>query len=110
MVLSIRIIFYLCILCAFHGGTFGSETDQGHKISQYDGSSDNRDPGNILIFHPFGSKSHLYFIRPLAERLAKVGHNVTLVQYSPSTFQHENFKEILIENKLVEASSVDCIK
>ena len=110
MVWSVRIFFYLCILWVCGTATFGGKTDEGATVLQYNASSDKRDQGNILFFHHMGSMSHLNFIRPLAERLVEVGHNVTLVQYAPSNFHHENFTEILIENKLVESSNVYCIK
>ena len=58
-------------------------------------------PRNILFFHHYGSLSHLHFIRPLAEELARKGHNVTFVQFASSGFRHENFTEILVENRFV---------
>ena len=58
-------------------------------------------PKNILFFHHYGSLSHLHFIRPLAEELARKGHNVTFVQFASSGFRHENFTEILVENRFV---------
>ena len=58
-------------------------------------------PKNILFFHHYGSLSHLHFIRPLAEELARRGHNVTFVQFAASEFRHENFTEILVENRFV---------
>ena len=54
---------------------------------------------NILIFHHMGSLSHLHFIRPLAKGLADVGHNVTLVQYSPSGYKHDHITEIIVANR-----------
>ena len=58
-------------------------------------------PKNIIFFHHYGSLSHLHFIRPLAEELARKGHNVTIVQFASSGFRHENFTEILVENRFV---------
>ena len=90
-------LFLLCI-CGVH--TIGSEPGEARTEGNSEFVTDI--PSNILFFHFLGSTSHLHFMRPLAERLAEIGHNVTFVQYSPSKFQHKNFKEILIENKLVK--------
>jgi hypothetical protein len=89
-------LFLLCF-CGVH--TISSKPDEVMKEEQHELVTDT--PSNILFFHFMGSTSHLHFMRPLAERLAEVGHNVTFVQYAQSKFQHKNFREILIEDKLV---------
>ena len=101
MKLNIIIMFSMCSLRVIWGKKYVKEHDDITitKESRYEEVAVNQT--NILFFHFMGTTSHLYFMRPLAERLAEIGHNVTFVQYAPSKFQHENFKQILINDKLV---------
>merc|ERR1712136_373956 len=46
-----------------------------------------------------GSKSHLNFIQPLAEQLCNEGHSVTFVKYTASPFHHDNYTEIIVQNR-----------
>ena len=55
--------------------------------------------GNILFFHNAGTRSHLIAMTALAEGLLENGHNVTSLYYAKSNIIHENYKEILIEDK-----------
>ena len=55
--------------------------------------------GHILFFHTMGSRSHLIAMSALAEGLVQHGHKVTTVFYAKSNIVHENYKEILIEDK-----------
>ena len=97
MKLSTIIIFSMCSIYVIGENTFDNKPNEVTKESNYEVVTDN--PSNILFFHFMGSTSHLYFMRPLAERLAEIGHNITFVQYAPSKFQHENFRQIIIDDK-----------
>ena len=55
--------------------------------------------GHILFFHNMGTRSHLIALSALAEGLVQHGHKVTAVWYAKSKIVHENYKEILIEDK-----------
>ena len=55
--------------------------------------------GHILFFHNMGTRSHLIAMSALAEGLVQNGHKVTSVFYAKSKIDHENYKEILIEDK-----------
>ena len=77
--------------------TLGKHNEREGNIHQIYGN----EPKNILFFHHYGSLSHLHFIRPLAEELARKGHNVTFVQFASSGFRHEHFTEILVKNRFV---------
>ena len=79
--------FGCCVLWVCSSKALDDKTSQNVKESGKNAAVGI--PGNVLFFHNFGSVSHLHFIRPLADRLAEVGHNVTLVQFAPSKFQHE---------------------
>lgn len=100
MKLNTILIFSVCSTYVIGEKTFDDRHDGLTKESNYEVVTDN--PANILFFHFMGSTSHLHFMRPLAERLAEIGHNVTFVQYAPSTFQHENFRQIIIDDRLVK--------
>ena len=55
--------------------------------------------GHILFFHNMGTRSHLIAMGGLAEGLVQYGHKVTAVFYAKSKLDHENYTEILIEDK-----------
>lgn len=55
--------------------------------------------GHILFFHNAGTRSHLIALNALAEGLVDHGHRVTSVQYMKSNIQHENYTEVLIQDK-----------
>ena len=55
--------------------------------------------GHILFFHNAGTRSHLIAMNALAEGLVEYGHRVTTVFYAKSNIVHENYKEILIEDR-----------
>ena len=55
--------------------------------------------GHILFFHNAGTRSHLIAMNALAEGLVENGHRVTTVFYAKSNLVHENYKEILIEDR-----------
>ena len=100
----IIIIFGLCIAFSCNGkksdqSLNGDDQENPTMFKKSTAKVDEMHTGNLLFFHHMGSRSHLHFIRPLAERLAEVGHNVTLVQYEPSKFHNDKFTEILIKNK-----------
>ena len=55
--------------------------------------------GHILFFHNAGTRSHLIALNALAEGLVEHGHRVTSVQYMKSNIKHENYTEVLIQDK-----------
>lgn len=55
--------------------------------------------GHILFFHNAGTRSHLIAMTALAEGLVDHGHKVTSLFYAKSNIMHENYTEILIEDK-----------
>ena len=55
--------------------------------------------GHILFFHNAGTRSHLIALNALAEGLVEHGHRVTSVQYMKSNINHENYTEVLIQDK-----------
>ena len=55
--------------------------------------------GHILFFHNAGTRSHLIALNALAEGLVEHGHRVTSVQYMKSNIRHENYTEVLIQDK-----------
>ena len=57
--------------------------------------------GHILFFHNQGTRSHLIAMSALASALLGNGYTVTTVFYAKSNIIHENYNEILIEDKWV---------
>ena len=55
--------------------------------------------GHILFFHNAGTRSHLITMMALAEGLVENGHQVTAAWYNEAKIKHENYNEILIEDK-----------
>ena len=55
--------------------------------------------GHILFFHNQGTRSHLIVMSALAKELVENGYTVTTVFYAKSNIVHENYNEILIEDK-----------
>ena len=55
--------------------------------------------GHILFFHNAGTRSHLIALNALGEGLVEHGHQVTSVQYMKSNINHENYTEVLIQDK-----------
>ena len=53
-------------------------------------------PHHILVFHGFGTKSHLLLLAPLMEELLHRGNNVTSIVFSTVGIKHENFTEIVL--------------
>ena len=60
---------------------------------------DNDPKGHILFFHPAGTRSHLIAMNGFAEGLVENGYRVTSAIYAESKIIHDNYKEILIEDK-----------
>ena len=60
---------------------------------------DNDQKGHILFFHPAGTRSHLIAMNGFAEGLVENGYRVTSAIYAESKIIHDNYKEILIEDK-----------
>ena len=60
---------------------------------------DNDQKGHILFFHPAGTRSHLIAMNAFAEGLVENGYRVTSAIYAESKIKHDNYKEILIEDK-----------
>ena len=55
--------------------------------------------GNILFFLNAGTRNHVNVMASLAKGLVENGHKVTTVFYSRTNILHENYTEILIEDK-----------
>ena len=55
--------------------------------------------GHILFFHNQGTRSHLIVMSALAMTLLENGYTVTTVFYAKSNIVHENYNEILIEDR-----------
>ncbi len=55
--------------------------------------------GHILFFHNQGTRSHIFVMSALAQALLDHGYIVTTVFYAKSNIIHENYNEILIEDK-----------
>ena len=53
-------------------------------------------PHHILVFHGFGTKSHLLLLAPLMEELLNRGNNVTTIVFSSVGIKHKNFTEIVL--------------
>ena len=55
--------------------------------------------GHILLFHHSGTKSHVFFMKALAEGLLEYGHRVTTIFYVKTNIIHQNYTEILIKDR-----------
>ena len=55
--------------------------------------------GHILLFHHSGTKSHVFFLKALAEGLLEYGHKVTTIFYVKTDIKHQNYTEILIKDR-----------
>ena len=60
---------------------------------------------NILVLSPVGPRSHLYSLMPIAETLARRGHQVTLVTTHRPETKSPNIRKIVLDDlvQLVEA-------
>jgi hypothetical protein len=61
--------------------------------------TDSPTKGHILFFHNAGSRSHLIAMSALAQGLLDHGYIVTTVFFANSNIEHENYNEILIEDR-----------
>ena len=55
--------------------------------------------GHVLFFHQLGTKSHIFLQKTLVEGLLKQGHQVTTVFYVKTSINHENYTEVLINDR-----------
>ena len=55
--------------------------------------------GHVLFFHSMGTLSQIIAMSALAEGLLEHGHKVTTVFFARSNIVHENYTEILIQDK-----------
>ena len=72
---------------------------KAHDSSPIKRNSQYSKKGHILFFHNAGTRSHLIALNALAEGLVEHGHRVTSVQYMKSNIKHENYTEVLIQDK-----------
>ena len=61
--------------------------------------SKNDDPKkHILMFHPWGTPSHMNQFKPLIQGLLEAGNMVTALFVHETKITHENYKEIIVED------------
>ena len=59
----------------------------------------NDDPKkHILMFHPWGTPSHMNQFKPLIKGLLEAGNMVTALFVRETKITHGNFKEIIVED------------
>ena len=59
----------------------------------------NGDPKkHILMFHPWGTPSHMNQFKPLIQGLLEAGNMVTALFVRETKITHENYKEIIVED------------
>ena len=61
--------------------------------------TDSPTKGHILFFHNAGTRSHLIVMSALAQGLLDHGYVVTTLFFAKSNIVHENYNEILIEDR-----------
>ena len=55
--------------------------------------------GHILFFHDRGTRSHIVVLSAAAQALVDAGFEVTTVFYAKTNIVHENYNEIIIEDR-----------
>ena len=53
---------------------------------------------HILMFHPWGTPSHMNQFKPLIQGLLEAGNMVTALFVRETKITHENYKEIIVED------------
>ena len=53
---------------------------------------------HILMFHPWGTPSHMNQFKPLIQGLLEAGNMVTALFVRETKIAHENYKEIIVED------------
>ena len=64
---------------------------------------------HVLVYHTWGTKSHILQIAPIVEELLARGHEVTTCFYHPLKLNHENHTEIIVPN-LIEGMQKEMSK
>ena len=96
----ISLILCLSALCdaESHSEKDGITTKMNETQSNVE-DTDSPTKGHILFFHNAGSRSHLIAMSALAQGLLDHGYMVTTVFFAKSNIEHENYNEILIEDR-----------
>ena len=96
----ISLILCLSALCdaESHSEKDGTTTKTNETQSNIE-DTDSPIKGHILFFHNAGSRSHLIAMSALAQGLLDHGYIVTTVFFANSNIEHENYNEILIEDR-----------
>ena len=96
----ISLILCLSALCdaESHSEKDGTTTKTNETQSNIE-DTDSPIKGHILFFHNAGSRSHLIALSALAQGLLDHGYMVTTVFFAKSNIEHENYNEILIEDR-----------
>ena len=55
---------------------------------------------HVLVYHTWGTKSHILQIAPIVEELLARGHEVTTCFFHPLKLNHENHTEIIVPNAI----------
>ena len=70
------------------------DINKDHKVI-----SKNDDPKkHILMFHPWGTPSHMNQFKPLIQGLLEAGNMVTALFVHETKITNENYKEIIVED------------
>ena len=77
-------------------GRIKDDIEEGHTVLKDIGS---RGKGHILFFHAVGTRSHIHVAKALIEGLLNTGHSVTSWFYHSTNIIHENYTELLIEDR-----------
>ena len=75
----------------------GGDTNGGHTLTESDGKSNNT-KNHILMFHPWGTRSHMEQLKVLVKGLLKSGNAVTGVFVWKTGIEHDDYVELLIED------------
>ena len=102
--MSIRNLYFLIIIGLLICQNTLGKTDVQEKSAKITKNDENPSTvpstkGHILFFHNQGTRSHLIVMSALAMTLLENGYTVTTVFYAKSNIVHENYNEILIEDR-----------
>ena len=92
-------------MLAGNGSSLGNETSDAGTggdltLQEDDGKHDyNNVKNRILMFHPWGTRSHMGQLKVLVKGLLESGNAVTGVFVWKTGIEHENYVELLIEDR-----------
>ena len=100
-VFQLLIFLLSCSLLA----AYQTNNHEASEPSKDDGSvsrernSNSNEKSHILMYHPWGTKSHRGQQNALINGLLDRGHTITGVFADESSLNHENYTEIIIETR-----------